>query len=243
MIKSVSRKSLAAIAWLVLAGAAGAVETGTAQGVRPDAFAVGEGVKETLVVGSNVQIGEIVETGKKGQVELLFGEGTKLVVGPASSLVLEDYLLRGGNSAGKFTVNALAGTFRFVTGNMSKQSYQITTPTGTIGVRGTEFDFAVDPQGRVTLVLYEGSVEMCSSGGQCSVISADNGCAIGATTTADRPFREQDLEPRGFASRFPYLVSQSALSEPFRLAAVPACATSLQVTTRSIGQPVQVSPN
>ena len=38
-------------------------------------------------------------------------------------------------SAGRFAINALSGTFRFTTGRAPKDRYVIETPTGTIGVR------------------------------------------------------------------------------------------------------------
>src|SRR5690606_42119301 len=84
-------------------------------------------------------IGDRVVTGPSGQVQILFSDRTELVVGPRSALLIEDYLLRNDGSAGKFAINALSGTFRFVTGGAPKDSYVIKTPTGTIGVRGTAF--------------------------------------------------------------------------------------------------------
>ena len=69
-------------------------------------------------------------------------------------------LVRADGTAGKFAVNALAGTFRFLTGNSEKSAYQIITPTGTLGVRGTKFDFTVDPRtGQTKVVLFEGQVK------------------------------------------------------------------------------------
>src|SRR5262249_11089750 len=40
-------------------------------------------------------------------------------------------------------LTASEGVFRFVTGSMAHQSYQIKTPNGTIGVRGTELNIMV----------------------------------------------------------------------------------------------------
>ena len=89
-------------------------------------------------VGSDIFIGDQVVTDARGLVQIKFSDNTKLVVGPNSSLVIEDYLLREDGSGGKLAINALSGTFRFVTGGAAKDRYLIETPTGTIGVRGTE---------------------------------------------------------------------------------------------------------
>lgn len=150
--------------------------SGKALGVNPDASATTEEVTRTLSVGSDLAIGDLVVTGDEGLVQILFDDRTELVVGPGSRLVLEDYLLRADGSAGRFTVNALAGTFRFATGNAAKDRYLIKTPTGTIGVRGTEFDFNVDDRG-TRVLLFNGGLQLCNLDGSC--VSLDGSCQVG----------------------------------------------------------------
>ncbi len=74
-------------------------------------------------------------------MQLIFTDGTKLVIGEKSSLVIEKYLMKGGNQAQAVAVDALRGTFRFITGNSAKSAYNIQTANATIGIRGTGFDF------------------------------------------------------------------------------------------------------
>lgn len=155
---------------------------GTALGVKPQANLLTAGQTIVLVVGKDIKIGDEIATGQYGQVQIKFDDSTELVVGPNSKLKIEDYLLRGDNSAGKFAINALAGTFRFATGTAAKDRYQITTPTGTIGVRGTEFDFVVDDEG-TRVLLYEGGVKICSASGDCTEIS--DPCSLGAFDAVD----------------------------------------------------------
>ena len=71
------------------------------------------------------------------------------MVGPNSTLVLDRFLMRGGNRPQKFSVDALRGTFRFISGNSAKNAYDIQTANATIGIRGTGFDFS---SGRTTVV-------------------------------------------------------------------------------------------
>lgn len=149
---------------------------GTALGVKQQAELQADGAVTVLEVGKDIQIGDEVRTGSAGQVQIKFDDATELVVGPNSKLLIEDYLLRGDNSAGKLAINALAGTFRFATGSSAKDRYKISTPTGTIGVRGTEFDFVVDEDGTKVL-LYEGGVRICSTSGQCAEIT--DPCSLG----------------------------------------------------------------
>ena len=141
---------------------------GTAVAVRQDASLVGA-TQVTLLQGSDLFEGQTIKTGPVGEVQVIFADDTHLVVGPNSALIVEKYLMRADGTAGKFAVNALAGTFRFLTGNSEKSAYQIITPTGTLGVRGTKFDFTVDPQtGRTKVVLFEGQVlHVCPLQGLC----------------------------------------------------------------------------
>ncbi|CDP53309.1 hypothetical protein [Devosia sp. DBB001] len=212
--------SLVPIALLALmtGPALAAAETGKAVGVDPDAAAKGQGGDRTLLVGSDVAVGETVITDRRGQVQILFEDQTRLVVGPSSSLLIEKYLLRGDQTAGKFAITALSGTFRFVTGKSPKAAYEIKTPTATIGVRGTAFDFTVDQMNLTTLVLFHGSVLICTSGGACTTLNTR--CQVGAAdlmqSVAIRPLAS-------LRSQFPYIRSQNGLMSAFRVDQATSC--------------------
>src|SRR5690606_28020536 len=168
-------RSLAASVLMLMPATAMAEATGTAKGVNPDASASRGRDTQVLVVGAEVFIGDLVKTGPSGQVQIKFSDNTELVVGPHSSLTIEDYLLREDGSAGRLAVNTLAGTFRVGLGNAPKDRYLIKTPTGTIGVRGTAFDWANGDNGTAAM-LYHGAIEVCTTGGTCVVL--DDVCDV-----------------------------------------------------------------
>lgn len=168
-------KALIALFSLLLASPALAA-SGTALGVKQSAALQTGTTTKVLTVGADIQIGDTVVTGPSGQVQIKFSDRTELVVGPNSSLVIEDYLLRSDNSPGNFAVKALGGTFRFVTGQAEKDRYRIATPTGTIGVRGTAVDFVVDPD-QTRALLFHGAVILCNNAGQC--VTLDDVCELG----------------------------------------------------------------
>src|SRR5260221_2933928 len=106
--------------------------------------------------------GDRINTGAIGEVQVRFRDDTKLVVGPNSSMVIDAFVFNPDGSAKKISINAVKGAFRFITGNGPKSAYLITTPTATIGVRGTQFDFTVDDAGGATRVMqYEGVTHIC----------------------------------------------------------------------------------
>jgi len=150
----------------------------SAVGVEPAANAELDSATRTLVVGADIFLGDLVETGPKGQVQILFADKTELVVGPRSSLAIQDYLVRNDGSAGKFIVDMLSGTFRFATGDAPKDKYEIDTPTGTIGVRGTEFDVFVALDG-VTRILHHKGIVLFRATGEKHFKQLTNNCDLG----------------------------------------------------------------
>ena len=234
--------SLAASLLLLAPGAALADATGTARGVDPDASSRRGNDTQVLVVGSDIFIGDVVKTGPSGQVQIKFSDNTELVVGPRSSLTIEDYLLREDGSAGRLAVNTLAGTFRFVTGNAPKDRYLIKTPTGTIGVRGTAFDWRNSGQGTAAM-LYHGAIEVCTTGGTCVLL--EEVCDVAEyNSTEARLIGHFDVitgDARAtFRGFFPYAVSQNPLLREFRINGAERCVNR---PTPEGGPPSAVTPN
>lgn len=206
-------------------GAALAEASGKALDVDRDARAeTGDGIKE-LTIGSDIFIGDRVITDARGLVQIKFSDATKLVVGPNSALLIEDYLLRADGSGGKFAINALSGTFRFVTGGASKDRYLIETPTGTIGVRGTSFDFNSDNR-HMSMMLYHGAAELCNKAGAC--VSVDDICEIGMADTSQAQIlgiatEMTNAERNQMRGMFPYADNQGPLLGQFRIAQAREC--------------------
>ena len=198
---------------------------GKAVGVDPQATARTGGDSRTLVVGADLFLGDVVTTGASGEVQVLFEDSTRLVVGPGSSLTIEDYLLRADGSPGKLAINALAGTFRFITGNAAKDRYLIKTPTGNIGVRGTAFDFSVTPQ-VTTILLHHGAIIACNLDDECIALSQT--CELGQYGLGDAFVIGHADAVKGAArdtlkSMFVYAANQNGLLREFRVPGSERC--------------------
>lgn len=203
-----------------------AAPAGNAVGVNPQADAQQSGQTRTLVVGADLFIGDLVETGARGQVQILFGDNTELVVGPNSALTIEDYLIRNDGTAGKLAVDVLSGVFRFATGDSAKNRYTIGTPTGTIGVRGTEFDGYIGDDKIPWVIRHDGTVVLCTEDNKCDVL--DDVCEVGKigmngveivgdSRDAERAIR--DL----YRHYFPYTDNQQPLFREFWFRAARDC--------------------
>ncbi len=191
----------------------------TASTVRPEATGLLDGVTTTLIPETQLYQGQTITTGPQGQVEIVFADNTHMVVGPGSSLLIETYLMRNGGTASSFAVTALGGTFRFITGNSAKSAYKIDTPTATIGVRGTKFDFSVDKKSKQTsVVLYEGEVELCPTTGGCKQVQ--HKCDVGLAETSKAQLISGG---GGKGNNFPYIGSQNKLSNGFKISGAGSC--------------------
>lgn len=162
---------LAALAILTEAGIAEAELIGEAVAVVDNATTEGTVGQQPLKTGMQVSLGDRVTTDGNGEVAFRFKDGTRMVVGPNSSLILDAFVFRGRAADNQFVVRAFSGAFRFITGGGQKDAYLIQTPAATIGVRGTIFDFAVTP-GETNLLLLEGGASVCGINGECTLADA-----------------------------------------------------------------------
>ena len=216
--------ALAALGFLSFTGI-GLGASGKALGVDPAASVETKTDTKTLTVGADIFIGDRVVTGAKGQVQIKFSDQTELVVGPNSALLTEDYLLRNDDSAGKFAINALSGTFRFTTGRAPKDRYIIETPTGTIGVRGTSFDFNSSTE-ETKVLLYHGQVVLCNLDNTC--VTLDDTCELGAYDLGKSEILGHTDDFKGAAREdlkadFKYAQSQAPLLGAFRVEEAKEC--------------------
>jgi hypothetical protein len=112
-----------------------------------------------LVVNDGVSQNEIIATEPDAASEIIFLDGTKISVGPRAQITLDKFVFDPNPTKGTFFLTASEGVFRFVTGSMAHQSYQIKTPNGTIGVRGTSLNIMVCQQNQPAQAPTPGQVE------------------------------------------------------------------------------------
>lgn len=197
---------------LVLAQAAGHVVA-----VRQSAQVTsGDGTRD-LTEGSEIASGDQIKTGESGEVQIVFLDETRIVVGRNSVLVIDQTLFKSDGTAKKFAAKALGGTFRFISGESPKQVYKIATPLATMGIRGTEFDFTVGGARGADLLVFKGEVRFCNRNGRC--VTVPGGCSavsIGRSGLFSQP--ETDEEQAALLdSRFPLISAQDRLQPEFRV--------------------------
>ena len=102
-----------------------------------------DGSTKVLAVKSEVQPGDTLATEQDTYARIKFVDGAEVVMRPASQLKVESYSYDAAKpEADSAFFSLLKGGFRAVTGLLGKRNHDkvnFSTPTATIGIRGTHF--------------------------------------------------------------------------------------------------------
>lgn len=138
------------------AAAAAPLNIGVASAVRGAVRATAPGAAGRVVeTGKPVYSRDKVTTGPEGKLQILLLDQTSFTIGPNSELELDEFVFDPATNAGKVSAKIAKGAFRFVTGKIARRdpsTMQVTTPVGTIGIRGTMTAGTVGG-GEATIVL------------------------------------------------------------------------------------------
>lgn len=140
---------------------------------------------EILEQGMMIKPGARVTTGLRGQVLLVFADGSTATVGPNSDLVIGLRSLQSAPTAGSNTESGGAKLLRLappqirlIIGRIwleiarridSGPSFEIETPSSTVSVRGTVFAVEVDEEETTYVYVESGQVVVRSESGSLTV--------------------------------------------------------------------------
>ena len=119
-------------------------------------------------IGEDIFFKDSIETAQ-GRMNIKFIDETNLKLTEHTEVVIDEYYFDSDPSKSKMAMRFVSGTARFTTGKLGlvpKENIVITTPTATIGVRGTSFTTSVDELGRSLVILLPETV--CTVDGDCS---------------------------------------------------------------------------
>ena len=116
-------------------------------------------------VGAGVQSMDTAVTAN-GTMRILFVDETRVDITEQSRLEIDEFVYDPANDIGSLSIKASLGTVRYASGQIAKkykQNVKITTPSATIGVRGTDFVMVVDEMGGSMITL----LPSCDTSGAC----------------------------------------------------------------------------
>jgi len=188
LLRKTTVTSLLVSGLLLLAAVALAGQAATVTHVSgPLAARKADGATKAIFIGSKVDEGDTVVTEKRTYARLKFNDGSEVTLKPNSQFKVEKFSYdetKPKDDAGSF--NLIKGGLRTITGQVGKRgnqdSYQMKTPTATIGIRGTIYDAHFcqgDSCGSIKPGLYlavsNGSVVITNSSGTQTTLQVKAG--------------------------------------------------------------------
>lgn len=172
-----------------------------------------------LLTGASVFFNDKLSTDATGVGQIVFNDGTKLALGPNAQVTIDKFVYKGDGTFGELAVSMTKGAFRWISGKSKPDAYKLSTGWANLAIRGTAFDVNVDPEGVMTLVLYEGAVTVCLLNGDCREIAGR--CQYIATETKQQvtdPSRLKRPKARTLkdSGKFPF-IDNDRLTEPFHV--------------------------
>jgi hypothetical protein len=179
--------SLLALAAATTTAAVGIVEASTPKGDMV-----------MLAVGQRIESGVTIKTGDNSSTTLRFDDGQVISLRGNTTFVLTDYKFNAHKPAeGGFVATLLRGAMRAVTGvigETNKESVTITTPTATVGIRGTDFLLNFDE--RLYIQVLQGAVSATNAAGVAVFDAVSQPLGIVASpTSVPRSIPPAELTP------------------------------------------------
>jgi hypothetical protein len=137
------------VAMMFFSGTAlGQEAIGFVKTVAGDATVTDGGKMVKAVVGTPIRVNSVLKTGAKGTMGVTFKDNSVMSFGPDTEVTVDEYLYSPAKGDLKFGASMSKGALNVVSGAIAKlkpDAVSLKTPTGTIGVRGTNFAVKVEP--------------------------------------------------------------------------------------------------
>lgn len=110
--------------------------------VTGEAWVTSAGQRVKAAPGSAVMLGSKLQTGPAASLGVSFKDNTLMSFGPDTELTVDEYLYAPAQNELKLSTRLVRGTLNYLSGVIAKlkpDAVSVKTPTGVIGVRGTQF--------------------------------------------------------------------------------------------------------
>ena len=157
----------------------------------------GQLVKRKLVDGAAVYPGDTVETAAAAKGVLVFRDDSRITLGGNTRFKVDSFVFDDANPAdGKAMVSLVRGSMRALTGligKADKRNVKFTTPTATIGIRGTGLDLDCVALDSCSFFTWQGVIEVTQIGQTTSQL-LEAGQGLFVSRTVIRPLDAPTLE-------------------------------------------------
>jgi hypothetical protein len=155
------------------------------------------GQQRPLARGAELDSGDTIRTGADGRAQIRFTDGSYVSLQPNTDFAISEYKYDGqadGSERGFYGL--VRGAMRTVTGaigRVNRNAYRVTTPTATVGIRGTGGVIQVLNDGSTLVIGTSGIWSLTNPAGSIDVPAGVSGLA---PTEPNTPPRETNAQPQ-----------------------------------------------
>jgi hypothetical protein len=109
---------------------------------KGDVVVIRGGKEIPINIGDRLYQNDIIRTGAKSAVGIIFEDNTILSLGPKSEIVIDEYVFAPEKGMLSMITRMVKGTASYISGIIGRQSpesVKFQTPDATISIRGTHF--------------------------------------------------------------------------------------------------------
>ncbi len=167
------------------------------------------GASRVLAKGDAVYQEDVIKTAQGSQLKLLFQDQTRLQLGEASHLILNQYRYNPAAGEAHFEATVMRGLCKYTSGDLARQHTGrhtlLKTPSAQIGVRGSELQMDVAEDGQTTVLHTAGVLEIANAQGEGVVTLLQPGMATVVTldSVPRQPFQASNTLLNHFAQQLP----------------------------------------
>ncbi len=153
---------------------ADAVAAGKVQKLVGSAAVIRDGEQMALLLGDDVFADDVISTGVKSSIGIVFIDGMEFNLGNDAKLLIDEFVFDQAQSSGEQSLSAIKGAFSYQSGLLAQSdpsAVTIKTALGTLGIRGTKLIGLSDyPEGTCVITLLDGEIEVTRDKGGDSII-------------------------------------------------------------------------
>jgi hypothetical protein len=131
-----------------------------------------DGTVETIMNGTPIYQGDVIETDAAGAVNIVFMDETSMSVSANARLAIDEYTYDPSTESGTTNFSVLRGLFVFTSGLIGRDDpddVKIDTPVGSIGIRGTIIAGEINPGGESNISVLEGAIVIKNGVGEITL--------------------------------------------------------------------------
>lgn len=122
-----------------------AQDVGVASAVRNDVSLERAAEVNSVQVGSDIQMRDLIKSGDNSALQMLLLDETTFTVGPKAEIVVDKFVYDPDAGTGEMAATVARGAFRMMSGKTARnpENVSVDTPVASMGIRGTIVEGAV----------------------------------------------------------------------------------------------------